>query len=124
MATIRIAALATLTLLGFSIADAAVNAAHARACEAYQRPGYGGGRATLEPGGTSSRSRLDNKISSFKIANGCYAETFTGENFSGQRRTWQGHVHYVGDRWNDAITSWRCECGTRASSGRPRVRFD
>jgi hypothetical protein len=124
MATNRIAALATLTLLGFPIADAAVNAAHARACEAYQKPNYGGERATLEPGGTSSRSRLDNKISSFRIANGCYAETFTGQGFTGQRRAWQGHVQYVGDMWNDAITSWRCVCGTRASSGRPSVRFD
>ena len=101
MATTRIATLVTLTLLGFSIADAAVNAANARACEAYQRPGYGGERATLEPGDKSSRSRLDNKISSFKIANGCYAETFMGENFTGRRGTWQGHVNYVGDVWNE-----------------------
>jgi hypothetical protein len=124
MAKSRIAALATLTLLGFSVADAAVNAAHARACEAYQRPDYGGQRATLEPGGTSSRSKLDNKISSFRIANGCYAETFTGENFTGSRGVWQGQVRFVGEKWNDAITSWRCQCGTRASSGRPSVRFD
>ena len=124
MATTRIATLVTLTLLSFSIADAAVNAANARACEAYQRPGYGGERATLEPGAGSSRSKLDNRISSFKIANGCYAETFMGANFTGRRGTWQGHVNYVGDMWNDSITSWRCVCGTTTSAARPRVRFD
>jgi hypothetical protein len=49
-------------------------------------------------------------ISSFKIARGCVVIAYRHRDYNGEMKIFAGSNRYVGDQWNDKISSWKCEC--------------
>lgn len=93
-------------------AAAPVASAQDFACIAYQHPRFTGESRGLVANREARRSEMSNKISGFKIRAGCHVDVFTEDNFKGPNTRFAGNVPYVGDSWNDVISSWKCVCAT------------
>jgi hypothetical protein len=89
------------------------------ACTAYDGPNYRGESWGLPAGGGAGRSKLNNRISSFRIVRGCYVVAFTAADYQGDSRRFEGNVPRLAVSWNNEVTSWQCNCG---SGVRPRPR--
>ncbi len=110
--TLLLAALAGAVLAPIGL-DTAFAQDPARSCTAYQRKNFGGEAWHLKTNGEAARSHLDNRVSSFKMRSGCRVFAWKGANFTGDRRVFGQETSYVGDDWNDQITSWKCICGNQ-----------
>jgi len=97
----------TLGLIGLD-----VRAAQAQewACTAYEHANYGGASEGLSAGGSTHMTRMNDKISSFKIVRGCHVDAYEDRDFKGASSRWSGDVSFVGENWNDKISSWTCMC--------------
>jgi hypothetical protein len=100
----------TLGLIGFDVRAAQ---AQAHACTAFSDANYGGASRGLAANASSPMTSMNDKISSFKIASGCHVEVFEHRDFQGPSARWSGDVTFVGNNWNDLISSWKCVCGQR-----------
>jgi hypothetical protein len=80
------------------------------ACTAYVDRDFRGAGKGLNPGQSSSQTRINDKISSFRIVRGCRVVAYEHAEFRGPSAQWTQSVPYVGDNWNDLISSWRCLC--------------
>jgi hypothetical protein len=81
-------------------------------CIAFQHRDYGGSTMS-EYSGRGYKyvgSAWNDKISSFKIANGCWVKAYQHRDYKGDSTTFTGYVKYTGDLWNDQISSWTCHC--------------
>jgi hypothetical protein len=109
--TQRLAALAlvgsALALPGFVMSQAQ---AQTWACTAYEHRDYGGAWRGLAANGRTNRSKLGDKISSFRMVTGCRVIAYEHVDFKGPNAQWRTDVPYVGDSWNDLISSWECKC--------------
>jgi len=106
----------TLGLIGLDVRAAQ---AQANACAGYEHANYGGAARSLQANGSVRKSQIADKISSFKMIQGCHVEAFENDNFMGASARWDRDVAFIGRNWNDIISSWKCVC----SSNRP-VPFD
>ena len=89
----------------------AVSAAQAEwACTAYEHRDYGGASRGLAANHRSGQTQMNDKISSFKIVQGCRVVAYEHANFSGPNAVWRGDVPFIGANWNDLISSWECKC--------------
>lgn len=94
-------------------------------CELYEHRDFEGRRSTIRNGsgkdwwcgdiGSTAfqcrDSRFNDIFSSVIVPSGCHLEVYRLENSGGESRTWSGKtVYYVGDSWNDDISSARCWC--------------
>jgi hypothetical protein len=104
--------LVAFVLVSSALAGVDVRAAQAQgaACTAYEHRDYKGVAKTLNPNQSANRSGISDKISSFRIIMGCRVVAYENENFRGPNAQWSQSVPYVGDNWNDLISSWRCLC--------------
>jgi len=80
------------------------------ACLADAHPNFTGISKGLAANGSSTRSDLNDKISSFKIVQGCRVIAYENVGFKGPNSVWPGNVSYVSDNWNNLISSWKCMC--------------
>ncbi len=81
-------------------------------CIAYQHRDFKGAKMTqyAGQGWKYVGSAWNDKISSFKIADGCHVVAYHHRDFRGDSTTFRGYVKYTGDLWNDQISSWKCVC--------------
>lgn len=100
----------TASVLGLIALDMQAALAQQHSCVAYQRPDYRGESWGLAANKSTGKSHISNKISGFKIRSGCYVQAYAGEDYTGRNRRFSGDTPYVGDAWNDVISSWRCIC--------------
>ena len=82
------------------------------ACFAYEDRGFDGDRLTLElrrkfnyVGGD-----FNDEISSFRVAAGCVVVAWEHRDQQGAETTFYSDAEYVGDLWNDDISSFACRC--------------
>jgi Peptidase inhibitor family I36 len=54
--------------------------------------------------------RWNDKISSFRMRNGCRVIAYQHRDYKGDSTVFRGDHKFVGDLWNDQISSWKCMC--------------
>ena len=83
--------------------------AFARSCAAiiYEHANYGGASQCLQEGRYNLNNlRIGNdRLSSIKVRKGNRVIMFEHKNFSGRRSTVEKSYKFVGDRWNDIVSS-------------------
>src|SRR5436190_22994704 len=81
-------------------------------CTAYEHANYGGAAEGLAANGETPMTAMNDKISSFKIRNPgrCYVEVYQDRDYKGASAVWRQDVGFVGNNWNDKISSWKCVC--------------
>lgn len=97
----------TLGLIGLGMRAAQ---AQAWPCTAFEHANYGGQWRGLGAGGRTRMTGMNDKISSFRIARGCHVEVYEHRDFQGPSARLQGDVPFVGQNWNDLVSSWACVC--------------
>lgn len=85
--------------------------AQSHACTAYEHRDYKGKAFGLAADGSVGKSHIANRISSFKMVRGCHVVAYEHDNFKGPNARWSRDVAFIGDNWNDLISSWKCVCG-------------
>ena len=83
----------------------------ATGCMAYEHRDFDGRRQDL---GRNRHfpyvgDRMNDKISSFRVSRGCRVRVWEHRNKGGASTTF-GECQYIGDAWNDDISSWSCIC--------------
>jgi hypothetical protein len=102
----------TLGLIGFDVR--AAQAEEAQVCIAFEDANYGGAGRGLRANESTAMTTMNDKISSFKIRRGgCHVEVYQDRDFKGASASWSRDVAFVGNNWNDRISSWKCVCGQR-----------
>ena len=103
----RAAALAAIVVAG----AAATASAQQPACIAYEHAGFRGDRLMLTEGQTYNRlDSWNDRISSIAVANGCSLRVGYRKSFGGRQSVFDKDAGYVGDNWNDVISSVSCTC--------------
>jgi Peptidase inhibitor family I36 len=100
----------TLGLIGLDVRAAQAEEAHV--CTAYEHANYGGASRGLAANGETPMTHMNDKISSFKIRNPgrCYVEVYEDRDYKGASAVWRQDIAFVGNNWNDRISSWKCVC--------------
>jgi Peptidase inhibitor family I36 len=96
----------TLGLIGLDVR--AAQAQEAQACVAFEDANYGGAGRGLRANENTPMTTMNDKISSFKIRSGCHVEVYQDRDFKGASTSWSQDVAFVGNNWNDRISSWKC----------------
>jgi hypothetical protein len=80
-------------------------------CVYYQHASFGGGSNSIE-GGIRRRlgSEWNDEISSIACNSYCELTVYEHRDFNGAHRTFRGNISYVGDAWNDDISSMVARC--------------
>jgi hypothetical protein len=80
-------------------------------CRYYQHENFGGGYNSIE-GGTRRQlgSEWNDEISSIACKSSCRLIVYEHRDFDGAHRTFRGNISYVGDAWNDSISSMVAQC--------------
>jgi Peptidase inhibitor family I36 len=99
----------TLGLIGLDVC--AAQAEEAQVCIAFEDANYKGAGRGLRANESTPMTTMNDKISSFKIRKGgCYVEVYQDRDFKGARSSWSQDVAFVGNNWNDRVSSWKCVC--------------
>lgn len=82
------------------------------ACYAYEHRGFDGDRQTLGMRRIMNYvgSSFNDEISSFRVAPGCKIVAWEYRDKGGEETTFYSDAEYVGDTWNDRISSYACRC--------------
>lgn len=82
-------------------------------CMAYEHANFDGMRQDLGPNRIYNYvgDKINDKISSFRVALGCRVIAWEHRDKGGAQQVF-GECAYIGDEWNDAISSWECQCGS------------
>ncbi|WP_442967318.1 peptidase inhibitor family I36 protein [Pseudomonas sp. WJP1] len=80
-------------------------------CVAYEHADFDGRHQDLRPNHikTYVGDRMNDKISSFRVSPGCRVVVWEDRDKGGASQAF-GECQYIGDDWNDDISSWQCEC--------------
>lgn len=83
----------------------------ATGCMAYEHRDFDGRRQDLGRNRHFSYvgDRMNDKISSFRVSRGCHVVVWEHRNKGGVS-TGFDECQYIGDDWNDSISSWSCIC--------------
>jgi hypothetical protein len=84
-------------------------------CVAYENENFEGKRQDLGPNRIYNYvgDRMNDAISSFRVAPGCRIIAWEHRDRGGASTEFGGDCQYVGDGWNDRISSWECRCTGR-----------
>jgi hypothetical protein len=80
-------------------------------CIAYEHADFGGKSQHLGPNRKFDYvgDAMNDKISSFRVAPGCHIVVWEMRNQGGVSERFN-ECQYVGDEWNDDVSSWSCRC--------------
>lgn len=79
----------------------------------YQNGNFGGKVLPLAKGDSSGffTKEWNDQVSSIKVPDGCALTVYENNNYGGSSRTYPSGKHkWVGDGWNDKISSAKCSC--------------
>lgn len=81
-------------------------------CIGYEHRDFGGATITQNAGRgwRYVGGGWNDKISSFRMRNGCGIRAYQHRDYQGDSKVFRGSYRYVGDLWNDQISSWKCQC--------------
>jgi hypothetical protein len=85
-------------------------------CVAYEHEDFQGNHQDLGPNRIYNYvgGRMNDAISSFRVAPGCRFIAWEHRDRGGASKVFEtGDCQYVGDDWNDRISSWECRCTGR-----------
>jgi hypothetical protein len=99
----------TLGLIGLDVR--AAQAEEAQVCIAFEDANYKGAGRGLRANQNTPMTTMNDKISSFQIRNPkCHVVVYQDRDFKGASMSWSEDVAFVGNNWNDRISSWKCVC--------------
>lgn len=102
------------TLIALLIYPLNVNAE----CVVYEHAEFEGRQSVLEAGDIVSRMQYWNdRISSLDVTRNCHLTVYEHAGFKGASRIFNRTQSYVGDHWNDRISSMECQCSRQNSPG-------
>lgn len=85
-------------------------------CTVYEHENYEGRSEKLGPDNSVPlMQRWNDRISSIDVSRGCRLTAFEHKNFTGDSKTFGAPNRYVGDLWNDRISSMQCNCDYQPS---------
>jgi hypothetical protein len=81
-------------------------------CVAYEDHNFQGDSQSLDLGWvfTYVGDSFNDEISSFRVASGCQVVAWEHSGKAGEMTYFASDTAFVGDRWNDRISSWACRC--------------
>lgn len=98
--------------LGVTVALMLVAANAMAGCTVYKYKGYIGGSKVIAAGQeiSSLDRKWNNEISAAKISPGCQLSVWKDAGFEGDKRDLTGNVRFVGNHWDEVISSTKCVC--------------
>ena len=80
-------------------------------CMYYEHANFGGGSRSI-PGGIRRKlgSDWDDEISSIACNSSCEVTVYEYRDFNGAHQTFRGNISFVGEAWNDDISSLVARC--------------
>jgi hypothetical protein len=80
-------------------------------CMYYQHANFGGSRGSI-PGGIRRKlgSDWDDEISSIACNPYCEVTVYEYRDFNGAHQTFRGNIQFVGEAWNDDVSSLVARC--------------
>ena len=99
------------------------------ACSLYEGGNFGGRSVTMKPGtGYRSLGRMDNRVSSVRVSDGCalelYENTRFNEDRTGFRTSYRTNVPQLSQRMDDKISSAKCRCSSSYREASERADDD
>jgi hypothetical protein len=89
-------------------------------CVVFEHETFGGGSRNVQPGTRLKYvGSLNDKVSSIACTTGCSMTGYEHNDFGGDWHFWRGNISYVGDGWNDRISSFTVECSAARPSNQP-----
>lgn len=82
-------------------------------CRLYRDMNFAGGELALAANGSYSTLAygMNDQTSSIKVPQGCKLTVYSREGMSGRSNVFlEGNYNFVGERWNDRISSADCSC--------------
>lgn len=103
---------------GGESSPASTRSASAKGCWYYSDNNYQGARAEIVEGTNPAdvAAELNDKISSISCHPLCTLTAYDGAGQSGPQKKFNGDISYVGDAWNDKISSMAVTCRRRVRS--------
>lgn len=81
-------------------------------CTIYKNKKYMGASIEMAAGQeiSSFDRKWDNEISSLKVSPGCTLTVWRSDDFKGKNKEFTDSLEYIGNSWNDIISSVKCSC--------------
>ena len=97
-----------------------------RQCVVFRDPNFQGRKLKISKNQEQSYvgDKMNNKISSVRVPDGCKLITFNKPNFYGNKHVYKRDRKYIGDRYDNKISSLICRCNADNNSGYNNGRGD
>ena len=98
--------------IGITLAAMLVAANAMAGCTVYRHKNYVGAPKAIAAGQeiSSLERKWDNKISAVKVSSGCQLTLWKKADFQGDKREFTSNAKFVGNRWNEVVSSATCSC--------------